>query len=54
MNPYVKFVRPLDDYLLEVVFENDESRMFNVKPYLQRGVFIRLQNRAIFQSARVV
>lgn len=54
MNPYVKYVRPLDDYQLEVIFENGERRLFDVKPYLQRGVFVRLQNRAVFQTARVV
>lgn len=54
MNPYVEHVRPLDDYRLEVTFENGERRIFDVKPYLQRGVFVRLQNRAVFQAARVV
>ena len=54
MNPYVEHVRPLDDYRLEVTFENGERRVFDVKPYLQRGVFVRLQNRAVFQAARVV
>ena len=54
MNPYVQHVHPLDDYQLEVVFENGERRIFDVKPYLQRGVFVRLQNRAAFQAARVV
>ena len=54
MSPYVKHVRPLDDYRLELVFENGECRIFNAKPYLHRGVFTRLQNRAVFQSARVV
>lgn len=54
MNPYVKHVRPLDDYRLEVTFENGERRLFDVKPYLQRGVFVRLQNRAVFQAARAV
>ena len=54
MNPYVKRVRPLDDYQLEVMFENGECRVFDAKPYLQRGVFVRLQNRVIFQAARVV
>jgi hypothetical protein len=47
-------VRPLDDYRLEVVFENSERRIFDVKPYLQRVVFARLQNCATFQAARVV
>lgn len=54
MNPYVQHVHPLDDYQIEVVFENGERRIFDVKPYLRRGVFVRLQNRAAFQSARVV
>jgi hypothetical protein len=54
MNPYVKRVRPLDDYQLEVEFENGERRLFDMKPYLHRGVFVRLQNRAAFQAARVV
>ena len=54
MNPYVTHVRPLDDCRLEVVFENGKRRIFDVKPYLQRGIFARLQNRATFQAVRVV
>jgi hypothetical protein len=54
MNPYVKKIRPLDDYRLEAVFENGERRLFDVKPYLYRGVFVRLQDRALFRAARVV
>ena len=54
MNPYVKQVRPLEGYQLELIFENGEQRIFDVKPYLQRGVFVRLQNRATFQAVRVV
>ena len=54
MNPRVLHLRPLDDYQLEVTFENGERRIFDVKPYLQRGVFVRLQNRATFRAARVV
>ena len=54
MNPYVKSVKPRNDYRLELLFENGERRMFDLKPYLGRGVFARLQNRALFQAARVV
>ena len=54
MNPYVLHVYPLDDYRLELVFENGEHRIFDVKPYIQRGVFARLQNRATFQAVHVV
>ena len=54
MNPCVRRVYPLDDYRLELMFENGERRLFDAKPYLQRGIFVRLQNRATFQAARVV
>lgn len=54
MNPYVVQVYPRDDYRLEIEFENGEQRVFDVKPYLQRGIFIRLQNPAVFRAARVV
>lgn len=54
MNPYVKSVRPLADYRLELAFENGEQRIFDLTPYLGRGVFSRLQNPALFRMARVV
>ncbi len=54
MNPHVRLVHPLNDYQLELVFENGEQRIFDLTPYLNRGVFVRLQNEASFQAARVV
>lgn len=54
MNPHVRSIRALDDYEIEVVFENGESRKFDVKPYLGRGMFVRLRDLAVFRGARVV
>jgi hypothetical protein len=54
MNPHVTSVRALDDYELEVSFENGEQKRFDVKPYLSRGIFARLRERALFQAVRVV
>jgi hypothetical protein len=54
MNPHVKHVRPVDDYELEVLFENGESKRFDVKPYLGRGIFVRLRDLALFRGVRVV
>jgi hypothetical protein len=54
MNPYVKSVEPKDDYSLLLTFENGEKRIFDLKPYLNMGVFKRLQNIALFKTARVV
>ncbi len=52
--PYVKSVRTLADYQLALEFENEERRIFDLKPYLSRGIFVRLRNPALFQAARVV
>jgi hypothetical protein len=54
MNPHVKNVKALDDYQLALEFENAERRVFDMKPYLNRGIFVRLQNHALFEAARVV
>jgi hypothetical protein len=54
MNPYVKAVQALDNYQLSLKFENGEERIFDAKPYLQRGVFVQLENPAHFRAAKVV
>lgn len=54
MNPYVVKVQPRDNYRLEVTFDNGELRIFDMRPYLYRGIFVRLQDRALFRAARVV
>jgi hypothetical protein len=54
MNPYVKSVQSQKNYCLLLTFENGEKRIFDLKPYLDKGVFARLQNEALFKTARVV
>jgi Protein of unknown function (DUF2442) len=54
MNPYVKSVRAQENYCISLTFENGEKRMFDLKPYLDKGVFARLKNVALFKTARVV
>lgn len=54
MNPHVKSVSPRGDYQLEIVFENGECRRFDIRPYLDRGIFVRLREGALFDRARVV
>jgi hypothetical protein len=54
MNPYVKSLKIIDDHQLELTFENGERRIFDITPYLSRGVFTRLRNPALFRAARVV
>ena len=54
MNPQVKQVRPLEDFQLKLTFENGEQRVFDARPYLEKGVFVRLQDRDAFRASRVV
>ena len=46
-------VKPLENYQLELVFENKEIRVFDIKPYLDTGVFSELKDNAIFKTVHV-
>src|SRR5688500_10144629 len=54
MNPYVKSVKPQEDYCLLLTFENGEKRVFDLRPYLEKPVFKQLKNIALFKTARAV
>jgi Protein of unknown function (DUF2442) len=54
MNPYIKKVQPLDNYCLMIWFENEEQKIFDVKPYLSKGVFSQLKDPSVFTSVHVV
>ncbi len=54
MNRHVKKVKPLENYCLMLWFENGEQKVFDLKPYLNIGVFKQLKNTSLFASARVV
>ena len=54
MNPYVKDLTPLPGYRLLLTFENGESRIFDVTPYLERGVFQRIKHPGLLGLAKVV
>ncbi len=52
MNPRVKSVRAGDDYTLLLVFDNGEKKVFDVKPYLNFGVFKRLRDLKVFNAVK--
>jgi Protein of unknown function (DUF2442) len=52
MNPRVKAVKANPDYTLTLTFTNDEIKVFDVKPYLEKGIFRELKDRKEFNSAR--
>ena len=52
MNPRVQAVRPNPDYTITLLFANGEVRRFNVKPYLDRGIFQELREMSSFNSVK--
>ena len=49
----VKEVKPLEDYYLLLKFENNEEKLFDVKPYLNIGKFQELKDENLFKSVKV-
>ena len=49
----VKAVVPKKDYLLHITFENNEEKLFDMKPYLNTGIFKALKEEAVFNSVKV-
>ncbi len=50
MNPRVKLVKPGNDYKLEIIFTNNEKKIFDLKPYLDFGAFSELKDKTLFNS----
>ena len=48
-----KEVKPLSGFRLLITFENQEQRVFDVGPYLDRGIFRELRVESMFNSVRV-
>jgi hypothetical protein len=54
MNPRVKQVQPANDFTLELLFTNGERKVFDLKPYLDFGVFSELKDPSLFHTVRTL
>ena len=54
MTPKITYVEACAEHKLHVRFENGEARLFDVEPYLDKGVFRELRDEAYFQHVRLV
>jgi hypothetical protein len=54
MNPRVKKVTPNTNYTVRLIFDNGEEGIFDVKPYLDKGVFKELKDLHVFNSVKPV
>jgi Protein of unknown function (DUF2442) len=46
-------VIPQDDYHLLITFCTGETKLFDARPYLEKGVFTRLKEKGLFNQAYV-
>jgi hypothetical protein len=53
MNPKVVGVKARNDYKLQVLFENQENRLFDATPFLDKGIFTELKDLDYFKQVRV-
>lgn len=52
MNPRPVEVKVLDNYNLLVTFQNDEKKIFDVKPLLSMPLYQPLRNKALFKKSK--
>jgi hypothetical protein len=52
MNPRVKDVKPSSNYTLILTFTNNEVKIFDMKPYLDKGIFKELKDISLFNSVK--
>jgi hypothetical protein len=52
MNPRVRSVKVLEDYMLELEFDNGETGHFSMKPYLAYPVYQPLKDYSLFRQAK--
>ena len=53
IRPKAISVKPLDNYILELLFDNGEQRIFDVKPYLSGSWFSKLKDPQQFNTVRI-
>ena len=46
-------VKVLEDYKLELTFDNDVVKIKNMKPHLNTGVFKALRKKEVFNSVKI-
>ncbi len=49
----IKNVKPQNNYMLLLTFENGERRQFDMKPYLELGIFQELKDISLFKTVKI-
>ncbi len=54
MRTYVKSIEVLEFPKLSITFNTDEKKTFDTSPYLDKGIFVELQDKNYFRQVKVV
>jgi len=54
MTPQIAKVEVLPEYKLCIRFGNGESRLFDIRPYLNKGVFKELKDESYLKKVRII
>jgi hypothetical protein len=49
----VKKVQAIENYFLNLIFETGEEKIFDMKPYLNRGIFKELLDVELFKKVHI-
>ena len=52
MTPNVVYVKAQDNYKILLSFENGEKKIFDMKPYIDKGFFKQLQDKTYFKTLK--
>ncbi len=50
---HILSVIPKDNYTLQLTFDGDEERIFDLKPYLRGSLFVPLRNEELFKKVEL-
>lgn len=53
MRPKAINVKPLENYMLEIEFNNGEVKFFDVKPYFKFKAFEKIKDSNIFNTVKI-
>lgn len=54
MRTYVKSIEFLEFPKLSITFNTNEKKTFDTSPYLDKGIFVELQDKNYFQQVQVI
>ncbi|MCE2670059.1 MAG: DUF2442 domain-containing protein [Microcystis sp.] len=54
MNPRVKEVIPLPNYQLQLIFTNEEKKIYDCSSLLDFGIFQELKNKQYFNQVKIL